>query len=600
MQATESVAAAPTCPRCQNALRYLYATDVWVCDFDQISFPGRSWCTTCASPGEPFAKFCASCGSPLPGTLPRASFGRLGGYSYRVWRENPSIILPTLLVNAASMVSQAAVLAVMVALLSYVALSGDLAYIVRSIELIDPSRWPVVVPDRIASIFYGTLPVLILTLVAWIALQITFGSLATSIEYSAYARIIRARAVTVRDFLEEGIHGWRRMMSAYIAVNLVSGIPILLGLMVIIVGLIEGPPFDMSVPPTLGESMFMISMLAFGSLLLLIGAVAWTLTTFSYPAVAVGGLSGFGAIASSLGTIRRSFLQWLAYGVFRIGLVMALGLASVVVQYFGVTIGALVSALIVVSVTPILHMLKTSIHAASHDQAVGTDIMRRVAEPESVPTLNIMITGKVAPTVKIALATLARFAVSPRNLGFHAIAVVAFLSAYVFGEFVSVGGMRDALLSIGYLPGRINQEFLQLQAPFLSLDLFFHNWMVSMNVAFAGAAFVFPTVSALFFNGWIIGIIRPLTPSQAMFLAAILPHGAVEIPAFLLSGSAGIRLGVQTARALRLQGPERLTAIRNSLRETTLIVLGLAPLYLIAGVIEGTITPIIMRMYGWS
>jgi len=79
-----------------------------------------------------------------------------------------------------------------------------------------------------------------------------------------------------------------------------------------------------------------------------------------------------------------------------------------------------------------------------------------------------------------------------------------------------------------------------------------------------------------------------------------LPHGIIEIPAFLLSGSAGIRLGFLTARAYRLQGAERFSLLRDALRETALIVLGLAPFYMVAGIIEGTITPIIMRMYGWS
>ena len=40
--------------------------------------------------------------------------------------------------------------------------------------------------------------------------------------------------------------------------------------------------------------------------------------------------------------------------------------------------------------------------------------------------------------------------------------------------------------------------------------------------------------------------------------------------------------------------------LSRTLRQTVYVVVGLAPLFLIAGLIEADVTPIIMRMFGWT
>jgi stage II sporulation protein M len=91
-----------------------------------------------------------------------------------------------------------------------------------------------------------------------------------------------------------------------------------------------------------------------------------------------------------------------------------------------------------------------------------------------------------------------------------------------------------------------------------------------------------------------------LSPSLTMFYAAILPHGIIEIPSFVLSGSVGMRLGYAALKARFRRRPENDEYLSKTLRLAVYVVVGLAPLFLIAGLIEADITPLIMRMFSWT
>jgi len=47
-------------------------------------------------------------------------------------------------------------------------------------------------------------------------------------------------------------------------------------------------------------------------------------------------------------------------------------------------------------------------------------------------------------------------------------------------------------------------------------------------------------------------------------------------------------------------GPESVEYLSKTLRLAVYVVVGLAPLFLIAGLIEADITPSIMKMFGWT
>lgn len=67
------------------------------------------------------------------------------------------------------------------------------------------------------------------------------------------------------------------------------------------------------------------------------------------------------------------------------------------------------------------------------------------------------------------------------------------------------------------------------------------------------------------------------------------PHGVLEIFAILVAGAAGLRLGLSLAVPGRLK---RSASLRLGAREAVLLVLGTVPMFIVAGFIEGFVTPL--------
>lgn len=94
-------------------------------------------------------------------------------------------------------------------------------------------------------------------------------------------------------------------------------------------------------------------------------------------------------------------------------------------------------------------------------------------------------------------------------------------------------------------------------------------------------------------------MIVPLSTNLTMLYAAILSYGIIEIPTFILAGSVGLKLGYAAWKAVPRGGVENQDYLSKIFQQTVYIVVGLAPVFLIAGLIEADITQIIMRMFGW-
>jgi uncharacterized membrane protein SpoIIM required for sporulation len=71
-------------------------------------------------------------------------------------------------------------------------------------------------------------------------------------------------------------------------------------------------------------------------------------------------------------------------------------------------------------------------------------------------------------------------------------------------------------------------------------------------------------------------------------LVFIAPHGTLEIFAILVSSAAGLRLGYSLAVPGRMK---RSASLRLGARDAVLLMLGTIPMFIIAGFIEGFVTP---------
>lgn len=122
--------------------------------------------------------------------------------------------------------------------------------------------------------------------------------------------------------------------------------------------------------------------------------------------------------------------------------------------------------------------------------------------------------------------------------------------------------------------------------------LFTHNIKVSFLVFAFGMTFGIGTVSMLFFNGVPLGALAMQyheAGQDLFFWAWILPHGIPELTSIFVAGGAGLIL----ARGLLLPGRRRRRdALVHEARRAVRLVVGVMPVLVLAGLIEGTISQI--------
>lgn len=128
------------------------------------------------------------------------------------------------------------------------------------------------------------------------------------------------------------------------------------------------------------------------------------------------------------------------------------------------------------------------------------------------------------------------------------------------------------------------------EAASFSAFLFTHNLRVTFLCFALGLTFGVGTLALLFYNGVGLGALAYAYHEAGVglfFWAWILPHGVPELFETILAGTAGLLLG----HALALPGElTRGEALRRAAREGARLVIGGAPILLVAGLVEGTVS----------
>jgi uncharacterized membrane protein SpoIIM required for sporulation len=111
-------------------------------------------------------------------------------------------------------------------------------------------------------------------------------------------------------------------------------------------------------------------------------------------------------------------------------------------------------------------------------------------------------------------------------------------------------------------------------------------------LAFAGGVlFGLLTVYVLVFNGLLLGTVAGLCQAHGLSLALwsfVLPHGVIELSVIFLAGGSGLMLG----QALLSPGLlRRRDALAAAARKAVRLVFGCVPLLVVAGTIEGFVSP---------
>ncbi len=128
-------------------------------------------------------------------------------------------------------------------------------------------------------------------------------------------------------------------------------------------------------------------------------------------------------------------------------------------------------------------------------------------------------------------------------------------------------------------------------APMETSHIMTNNLSVSFMMFAGGISFGVLTLFSLYVNGMMLGVVGTACHQYGMSLALwsfIAAHGSLELPSIIIAGAAGLRLG----HSMLFPGGYRWRdSVAKGGIEATRLVSGIIPLLVIAGCLEGFLSP---------
>lgn len=166
------------------------------------------------------------------------------------------------------------------------------------------------------------------------------------------------------------------------------------------------------------------------------------------------------------------------------------------------------------------------------------------------------------------------------------------------GSFVSVLNDPLHIYSIlpadmvqGISPEHIGSGAGKVDSSLMSASIMTNNIRVAVLAFAGGVTFGILTIYLLVTNGILLGALAAFFGKYGKsydFWAYIVPHGIIELTAIFIAGGAGLLMGYK----LFVPGQySRVLQLKNQANRSVQLLLGTIPLFVIAGVIEGFITP---------
>ncbi len=176
------------------------------------------------------------------------------------------------------------------------------------------------------------------------------------------------------------------------------------------------------------------------------------------------------------------------------------------------------------------------------------------------------------------------------------------LAAALFQVVIVVGGfiwgVTDPATAGSFLPPALRDAGHRahhaipagVMAP-TSVAIWSHNIIVSFYDYAGGILFGLGTIYSLYFNSMLLGVLSGVENQHGpngLYWSLIIPHGVIELTAFTIAAAAGLSLADALIRA---QPRPRSQVLAERGRRSIAVVLGTVPLLIIAGTIEGFVTP---------
>lgn len=124
-----------------------------------------------------------------------------------------------------------------------------------------------------------------------------------------------------------------------------------------------------------------------------------------------------------------------------------------------------------------------------------------------------------------------------------------------------------------------------------SAQIFTNNIRVTFLAFAGGISAGILTAISLLYNGMVIGVVTGLSIDAGetnRFVQLIVPHGVLELSCIVVAGAAGLRMGWALVDPGRIS---RGAALAAEARKAAELALGTAPWLVLAGIVEGFVTP---------
>jgi len=184
--------------------------------------------------------------------------------------------------------------------------------------------------------------------------------------------------------------------------------------------------------------------------------------------------------------------------------------------------------------------------------------------------------------------------VSRKQILISAIALLvpwAIVAIWMMNSPAAIEAFAPPALREAYINEDFEAYYSSAPAAEFSSKVFVNNIQVSFLAFVTGIVFAVPTIALLIFNGASVGVAAGLfhdAGQASKFWGLILPHGLLEITAIIVAGGAGLRMGW----SMIVPGDRtRTQSLINEAQRSVSIILGLIIVFILAGLIEGFVTP---------
>lgn len=167
----------------------------------------------------------------------------------------------------------------------------------------------------------------------------------------------------------------------------------------------------------------------------------------------------------------------------------------------------------------------------------------------------------------------------------------AIMAVWMMNSPAAIEAFAPPALREAYINEDFEAYYSSAPAAEFSSQVFINNIQVSFLAFVTGILFAVPTIALLVFNGANVGVAAGLfhdAGEASKFWGLILPHGLLEITAIIVAGGAGLRMGW----SMIVPGDRtRTQSLIHEAQRSVSIILGLIIVFILAGLIEGFVTP---------